>query len=227
MEDALKGDSFMTKKKVSKRQKPKLSVTHKAMQVEAILDNEGYIEKVRIDGGHMTGAEGERLTFDDVIFKDVSFAGSDLAGAEFVDVVFDTCDLSNVNFQSAMFHRCEIVNSKLTGADFANAKVGHTLIKECDGRYINFSFSSMKEVEFAECNLTDGDIYESSFNNVQFKLCKLDNINFTETDLNGVDLSDSTYDRIEVTLPKIAGCIVSKDQAIGFARVLGLSVKEE
>ena len=39
---------------------------------------------------------------------------------------------------------------------------------ECDGRYINFSFSGMKEVEFAECNLTDGDIYECAFKNVQF-----------------------------------------------------------
>lgn len=217
----------MTKKKVNKRQKPKLSVEHKVMRVEEVLDNEGYVQKVRFDGGFMTGAEGERLTFDDVIFKDVSFAGSDLSGSEFVDAIFDTCDLSNVNFQSAMFHRCEIVNSKLTGADFANAKLGHTLFKECDGRYSNFSFSGMKEVEFAECNLTDADIYESSFNNVQFKVCKLDNINFTETDLKGIDLSDSTYDRIEVTLPKIAGCIVSKDQAIGFARVLGLSVIEE
>lgn len=217
----------MIKKKIDKRQKPKLSAEHQQMRLDELWDNEGYVEKVCFEGGVMMGAEGERLSFDDVIFKDMSFAGSDLQAVEFVDVVFDRCDFSNVNFQNATFHRCEIINSKLTGADLTNAKVSHLLVHECDGRYINFSFSSMKEVEFSDCNLAEGDFYECTFKEVRFKMCKMDNINFSETDLKGIDLSNSTYDRIEVTLPKLAGCIVSKEQAIGFARVLGLSVKEE
>ena len=132
------------------------------------------------DGGVLNGAEGERLTFDDVRFKDVSFAGGDFTGVEFVDVVFDTCDFSNASFQNATFHRCEINHSKLTGTDFANAKIGHTIMNECDGRYVNLSFSGMKEVTFAECNLTDGDFYECAFKAVQFTKCKMDSINFTE-----------------------------------------------
>lgn len=218
---------ILVKKKVVKRQKPKLSVTHQQMDFDALWDDEGYVENVRFDGGVMPGARGERLAFDNVIFKDVSFAADDLQAAEFVDVVFDCCDLSNVDFQNASFHRCELINSKLTGADFANARLGHTLFNDCDGRYSNFSFSVMKEVEFTECSLVDSDLYECTFKNVAFQRCKLDNSNFSETDLKGIDLSDSTYERIEVTLPKLAGCIVSKEQAIGFARVLGLSVKEE
>ena len=105
-------------------------------------------------------------------------------------------------------------------------KLRHTLFDECEGRYSNFSFSGMKEVDYANSNLADSDFYECTFKEVRFSKCKMDNINFSETDLKGVDLSDSTYERIEVTLPNIAGCIVSKEQAIGFARVLGLTVKE-
>ena len=48
------------------------------MLTDDVLDNEGYIEKVRFDGGIITGAEDERLSFDDVLFKDVSFSGSEL-----------------------------------------------------------------------------------------------------------------------------------------------------
>ena len=226
MEDPLRRD-YLTKKKVGKRQRPKLSVTSETMLAGEVWGQDGYIERVRIDGGIITGSEEERLSFDDVRFKDVSFSSSELRATEFVDVVFDTCDFSNVNFQNAVFHRCEFINSKLTGADFANAKIGHTLFNECDGRYINFSFSGMKEIDFTKCNLMDGDFYECGFKEVRFSICKMDDINFSETDLNGVDLSDNTYKRIEVSLPKIAGCIVSQDQAIGFARVLGLTVKEE
>ena len=217
----------MVKKQLDKRQKPKLSTEHELIRTTDIWSREGYIEKVRFEGGVMAGAEGERLSFDDCIFKDVSFAGSDFTSAEFVDVRFETCDFSNVNFQNATFHRCEILNSKLTGADFANANLGHTLFTEIDGRYSNFSFAGMKEVEFNGCSIVDAEFYECTFKVVRFIKCKMDNSNFTETNLAGIDLSNSTYDRIEVTLPKIAGCIVSKDQAIGFARVLGLSVNEE
>lgn len=49
-------------------------------------------------------------------------------------------------------------------------------------------------------------------------------VNFTETDLKGIDLSTNQYDAIEVSLNKIVGCTVSKEQAVAFSRMLGLTV---
>ena len=121
----------------------------------------------------------------------------------------------------------EFVNSKLTGADFVNANLSHTLFEACEGKYGNFNFCGMKEVDFLSSNLTESDFFECSFKEVRFSTCQLDSSNFAETDLKGIDLSTCTYKRIEVSLPKITGCIVSKEQAIGFARVLGLQIKEE
>ena len=71
--------------------------------IDKIWNHDGYIERVRFNGGQFTGSEDERLSFDDVRFKNVSFSGGELRVAEFVDVVFDTCDFSNVNFQNAIF----------------------------------------------------------------------------------------------------------------------------
>lgn len=214
-------------KQKDKRQKPKLSAEHELIRSSDIWTREGFIEKVRIEGGTMIDANDERLVFDNCVFKDVSFASGNWRGTEFVDVRFETCDFSNAQMENVMFHRCEIVNSKLTGVDMANSNHGHLLIDNCDVRYANFNFSSLKEVEFVESSLEDSDFYECTFKQVRFKKCKLNNVNFSETELDGVDLSDNTYERIEVTLPKIAGCIVSKEQAVGFARVLGLTVNEE
>ena len=213
-------------KKKDKRMKPKLSMEHDLLRPADIWSRDRFIEKARFEGGVMHGAEGERLVFDNCVFKDMSFANSDWRGVEFVDVVFETCDFSNVQMENVMFHRCKIISSKLTGADLANSTIGHVLVKESDLRYANFNFSGMKEVEFANCNLVDSDFYECQFKEVRFEKCNLDNANFLETDLDGVDLSDNTYERIEVTIPKIAGCIVSTEQALGFARALGLTVKE-
>lgn len=210
-----------------KRVKPKLSSEHDLLRPSDVWSRERFIEKARFEGGVMPGADGERLVFDNCVFKDMSFANSDWRGVEFVDVVFQTCDFSNVQMENIMLHRCEFRSSKLTGANMANSTIGHVLVKDCDVRYANFNFAEMKEVEFADSNLVDSDFYECQFKQVRFEKCKLDNANFLETDLDGVDLSDNTYERIEVTLPKIAGCIVSTEQALGFARALGLTVKEK
>ncbi|MBO1912557.1 pentapeptide repeat-containing protein, partial [Microvirga sp. 3-52] len=123
----------MTKKKVGKRQRPKVSQVHEELSVTDVWRFDGYIEKVCFTGGTLEGSEDERLSFDDVHFKEVSFSSSELRAVEFVDVVFQNCDFSNVHFQNAFFHRCEFVNSKLTGADFGNSKVSHTLFDDCEG----------------------------------------------------------------------------------------------
>lgn len=210
-----------------KRQKPKLSADHQLIRPGDIWSREGFIEQVRIEGGTMPDAEEERLVFDNCLFKDVSFATGKWRGVEFVDCRFERCDFSNAHLENATLHRCEFVNSKLTGTELSNAKIGHILIDDCDVRYANFNFSTLKEVEFANSSIEDSDFYECEFKQVRFKKCKLHNANFSETDMNGVDLSDNTYERIEVSLDKIEGCIVSREQAIGFARVLGLTVNEE
>ena len=45
-------------------------------------------------------------------------------------------------------------------------------------------------------------------------------------DLKGMDLSTNTYEQLTVTMEKLADCTVSNEQAIGFAKSLGLIIKE-
>jgi len=210
----------------SKRQKPKVSSELEEIRAEDCWRRDGFIENVRIVDG-ILGGEEARVVFDGCHLKDVSFANATFHEVEFVDVIFETCDFSNVQLEHAVFHRCEIRGSKLTGANLANSKLSHTLFQACDGRYVNFSFAELKIVDFLECHLPDADLYECVGTGFRFDKCQIDNINLAETDLDGVDLSTSTYDRLEVTLTKVAGCIVSREQAMGFARMLGLTVKEE
>jgi uncharacterized protein YjbI with pentapeptide repeats len=60
---------------------------------------------------------------------------------------------------------------------------------------------------------------------VAFKECDLNEANFEQTPLKGIDLSTCTFERINVSIKDIAGCEVTEDQALGFARLLGLIIK--
>ena len=61
---------------------------------------------------------------------------------------------------------------------------------------------------------------------MEFDSCELDGANFTETSLATIDLSSCTYEQVTVSVDKLAGCTVSTEQALGFAKSLGLVIKE-
>ena len=61
-----------------KRVKPKLSSEHDLLRPSDVWSRERFIEKARFEGGVMPGADGERLVFDNCVFKDMSFANSRL-----------------------------------------------------------------------------------------------------------------------------------------------------
>lgn len=208
-------------------ERPKISLSHETKLLSELQLEERYVDGTRFEGGSMPVVGYEKLIFDDVVFKDVSFADQDMSRFEFVDVLFETCDFSNANFQHAVFRRCEMIRSKLTGVNMNDASFGHVRIQESEGRYSSFSFSELKDIVFENCNLPDADFYECVLKRVQFENSTLDNSNFAETDLTGIDLSRAKFDQIEVTLSKLSGCVVSQAQAIEFARLLGLSVKDE
>ncbi|WP_342670991.1 hypothetical protein [Peribacillus loiseleuriae] len=51
-------------------------------------------------------------------------------------------------------------------------------------------------------------------------------MNFARTSLKGIDISSSTFQRLNVSLEDLDGCEVPSEQAIGFAAILGLKIKE-
>src|SRR5690606_34847999 len=143
-----------------------------------------------------------------------------------VDVVFSNCDLSNADFSRCVFHRTEFRNSKLIGVNFAEAGVRHTLFSDCMMNYAAFGFSLCAFTSFEKSSLRQADFYEAEFKETAFTGCEMEEINFSETDLNGVDLSTNRFESIQVSVEKLAGCTVSPNQAIAFARQLGLRISD-
>jgi uncharacterized protein YjbI with pentapeptide repeats len=59
-----------------------------------------------------------------------------------------------------------------------------------------------------------------------FATCDLNESNFEGTKLSGVDISTCTFNQLNVSIADLGGCVVSEEQAIGFARLIGLEIKE-
>ncbi len=66
----------------------------------------------------------------------------------------------------------------------------------------------------------------STLLNVEFSDSNLEKMQLSGTKLAGIDLSSCEFSQIGVTKEDAKGCIISSDQAIGFARLFGLIVNE-
>lgn len=206
--------------------KPKLPKELYEIDVPSLLDEDRYISRGIIRSWGINELPEGKITFDQIHFQDVSFDGVQFEQVEFIDCHFDRCDLSNVNMGDAILHRLEINQSKLVGMQCSQSRLGHILIQDSVANYASFSFSQFKNVRFQQTALSKSDFFESGFTKVEFDSCELDGANFTETSLATIDLSSCTYEQVTVSVDKLAGCTVSTEQALGFAKSLGLIIKE-
>ncbi|GIN61815.1 hypothetical protein J27TS8_18080 [Robertmurraya siralis] len=61
---------------------------------------------------------------------------------------------------------------------------------------------------------------------MEFHECQLEGANFSETSLKGVDISTSTFEQLIIDMKDMRGCKVSTYQALQFASLLGLIIKD-
>ncbi|MBD7946063.1 MULTISPECIES: pentapeptide repeat-containing protein [Psychrobacillus] len=200
-------------------------------ELEAINIKDALEEDYYISNGTISSLEGiteweERVVFDQIHFQQASFESLHFYQVEFIDCIFEKCDLSNVVMDQALFHRVEFIECKLFGANITDGRLTDVRLVENLANYLNLSFSKLKKVSFTKCILNHADFVDSTFQQVELENCELNEANFTDTSLNGIDLSTSTYENLIVSMEDLKGCTVSMEQAIGFAKSLGVIIKE-
>ncbi|ULO06492.1 pentapeptide repeat-containing protein [Paenibacillus sp. 19GGS1-52] len=169
--------------------------------------------------------EAGKVSFEKVLFRNVTITESSLSGIELTDVIFERCDLSNVNFSDAFVHRTEFRNCKLIGTDFTRGRFQNVLFTDCIGDYATFRFANFKQVAYVDSSLIGADYYQSVLQKISFNRCNLDQAMLSGTKLNGIDLSDCEFSGLHVEIEDLYGCIISAQQAASFAGLLGLVIK--
>ncbi|MGB6779105.1 MAG: pentapeptide repeat-containing protein [Planococcus citreus] len=208
--------------KKNKKTEPMLPKELETISFIEALDD-GYVHDCRIVSEELPAG---KIHFDRVLFENVRFLGGEWERSEFADVVFINCDLSNADLGRAVFHRVKFENCRLLGTDFTESTIRYTRFKGCRLDYAVFGFSHISDVIFEQSALRQGDFYEVDLKNTQFLDSELNEANFTGTSLKGIDFSSSRFEELQLTMELVSGCKVSTDQALLFARKLGLIITE-
>lgn len=164
--------------------------------------------------------------FRECVLRKCALANADLRGCSFVDVIFDHCDLSACRMENAVFHRTRFDTCRMTGADFPHIVARNAAFHDCKADFLNLTGAKLTRTRFSGCNLT-----ESAWDSVVWKELELPEDDLTRavfhlTTLKGLDLRACRLDGLTVDLPALRGAIVTAEQALRLAALMGLVIRE-
>ena len=139
---------------------------------------------------------------------------------------FDTVDAANAKFDESGWRDADVVESRWTGAcmnfshmarcGFVNCQMGHTQIQE----------STLKDVRFESCDLRNAYFNRSQMQGTVFGGSNLTGADFSGAEIRGCDFRRAIIEDIRIAPGQLVGVIVTPDQALYLARLLGLDVRE-
>ncbi|WLD94599.1 pentapeptide repeat-containing protein [Alkalihalobacillus sp. AL-G] len=206
---------------------PKIPSELDSIDLKEKLQYEQHFNMCIIRDCEINGETIEKLCFENVVFKNVTFYDVSFRFLELTDVMFEKCDLSNVDFSDAIVHRVHMKDCKMVGMNLAGSALRNISLDGCIGNMAAFGYSDCKNVQFRNSSLCNSDFFESKFKNVVFEQCDINGANLSGTVLKGIDLSSCTFEKLVVSIENLEGCIITSDQAVGFAKALGLVTNDE
>ncbi|HKL11951.1 MAG TPA: pentapeptide repeat-containing protein [Clostridia bacterium] len=168
----------------------------------------------------------EKVSFKQVLFRNVDFKKTILERVELEDVRFENCDLSNIELEGAIIHRAEFENCKMVGVNLSGAAIQNTVLDKCNCKYANIRFSLCKRFEARDSILDSADFQSSEMVDVRYEATSMRECQMSGTSLCGIDISTCDIEDMIVRMEDIKGAIVSPLQAVMVAGMVGVVVKD-
>ena len=208
-------------------QKPKIArMLEPKSMADLYVDDDFSLGSCLIEDSHFENQAVSRIALDSARIRNCRFSGTDFGRSDFVDIVFENCDFSNANFSEAGLHRVEFRDCKLVGTTFSDCRFKNVLFEASAVNLASFFQNHLSNVRFSDCLAKGIYLYECLLKLVEFSACELDTADFFGTSLRGIDISTSTFEKLNVSHESLQGCLVSSEQAVRVAEILGLVVVE-
>ncbi|MBE6050935.1 MAG: pentapeptide repeat-containing protein [Clostridium sp.] len=179
-----------------------------------IAQNDTLVNKCEV------GFEIDSCKFTNIDFKGCSFERLDL-----IDVIFENCDFSNVSLIGSSIHRTEFINCKFVGTRFDESHFKNVLFEKSLGKYANFSYTKMENINIVETDISEAVFQEVKLNKVVFHECNMCDSFFDRTFLGKVDFTTCNINGISARIEDLRGVTVNSFQALDLTRLMGLNIK--
>lgn len=191
---------------------------------------EKYFEFENFENIKMEQERIEDYEFNDCTFKNCTFEECTLAHCTFIECRFINCRIVSIKVAFSQIKYTEFEKCNLIGVNWHELLPAGKLadpiskLKECVLKYnsfmhmnfkkFNFSFNTIQDSSFDECNLVDSS----------FKECKLEATHFSRCDLQKADFREATGYQISISTNKMKSARFSFPEVVRLLNELGIKV---
>lgn len=196
----------------------------------AQANDDPYVEGVSAHG-EVLDATGDLAFFEfhGLELERCVLAGLSARKARFYDCTFVGCDFSNATLLEAYFSRSRFVDCKLEGAQLAQAQFKSCTLSGCQCRYVNLGEATLEGVTLVDCDLSEAFLSALRLRRrTRLTRCDLMRADLFRTPLKGLDLTTCNIAGIAVgeRRDELRGAIISAEQAVDVAALLGLRIAD-
>lgn len=138
----------------------------------------------------------------------------------------ETVDAANAVLDESGWRDIHISESRWTGARINFSYLSWTVFEDCQMNHCQLQECTLKDVRFENCDLRGAYFNGSKMAGTVFVGSNLAGVDFSRAELAKCDFRRANIDDIRIAPEQLQGVIVTPDQALYLARLLGLDVRE-
>lgn len=203
--------------------RPRNALDH--IRIETI-EHEPTVENALIAGGPLVDSRLRNGLLEHSILDSIMVIEANADAMIVRHVRMERCDWSNSSIESASWTTTFVEGSKLTGAKLNRATLKDVTFRECRADFAQFQQAKLVRVIFENCNLKHAYFNDATMPKTVFSGCDLSEADFSHAKMKGCDLRRSRIDGIRIAPEQLASVIVTPDQALYLAGLLGLDIRD-
>lgn len=197
--------------------------------IATFSEGDGYLAHGLADDVELAYECANGATFECIVFRDCLFDRVDFRDCTFRDVRFESCRFIGCAMDKAWLNRVDIKDCSAPGTSFLQARLAQVDIRSSDLSYANLSETSVDRLAVHDCRMREAALQRAKLKHVRLDACDLTRIDVFGTPLAGIDVSSCVFAApvLSGDYRELRGAVVSAEQAVDLARLLGVRIAEE
>lgn len=197
--------------------------------LEVFSEGDGYASRVLVDDVELAYECANGATFEHALFRDCLFEQVDFRDCTFRDVVFEGCRFIGCSMDKAWLNRVDMRDCSAPGLSLVQARLALVGLFASDLSYANLSETSVDHLSVRGSRLREAALQRSKLKHVALEETDLTRLDVFGTLLAGIDVSSCIFDApvLSSDFRELRGLVVSLEQALDMARLLGVRIAED
>lgn len=192
-------------------------------------EGDGYASSVLVDDVELAYECANGATFEGSVFRDCLFEQVDFGDCTFRDVRFEQCRFIGCTMDKGWLNRVDLRDCSAPGLSLLQARLSQVSAAACDLSFANISETSIDHMALRDCRMREAAFQRAKLRHVSLADCDLTRIDVFGTSLAGIDVSTCLFQApvLSGDYRELRGLVVSPEQALSLATLLGVRIAEE